>query len=97
MSFEFQNDVFESRTADRPVIGLWAIGEIRTAPKTIAIEVYRLADLGAAIESFRSIRDPADLVTLVRPRCRRHDPADPHHRRRRHPERKRRSLLVRAP
>ena len=53
---QFQNDVVESRTADRPVIGLWPTWEDTKAPRTLAIEVYRLQGLDAAIDAFRSLR-----------------------------------------
>jgi len=52
----FQNDVVESRSADRPVIGLWGTGDEKEAPRTLAIEVYRLRDLDAAVDAFRSLR-----------------------------------------
>ena len=53
---QFQNDVVESRTADRPVLGMWSTWEENKAPKTLAIEVFRLRDLDAAVDAFRSIR-----------------------------------------
>ena len=56
VTFDFQNDVFESRTADRAVLALWGGFEDEKTPKSVAISIFRLADLDAAIDAFRSIR-----------------------------------------
>ncbi|HEX2469914.1 MAG TPA: Ig-like domain-containing protein [Candidatus Limnocylindrales bacterium] len=61
--FRFSNDLFESATAQRPVVGLWWYADDSEAeetvrpPKTVRLEVYALADRGAAIESFRALRE----------------------------------------
>ena len=60
MTFSFQNQVLESPTAERPVIGVWMFSEDQSAPKTLRIEVYRLANLTAAIDAFRSLRARPD-------------------------------------
>jgi hypothetical protein len=59
-TFSFQNQVLESPSAERPVIGVWWFGEDHTAPKTLRIEVYRLANLTAAIDAFRTLRARPD-------------------------------------
>lgn len=56
-TFRFANDLFESATADRPTISLWAFSwdgeqEIDSVP----LEVYRLSDQAKAIDAFRHLR-----------------------------------------
>jgi hypothetical protein len=64
-TFNFQDQVVESATAERPIIGLWgffdgAEGALPKAPKTTPIQVYRLANLDAAIAAFRALRARPD-------------------------------------
>ncbi len=61
--FEFQDDVFESPTAERPVIGLWWYGDTESPPKRIHLEAYRLPDLDAAVAAFRSLRTQPDWAS----------------------------------
>jgi hypothetical protein len=57
--FYFSNDLFESATADRPVVGLWwyANTDEQQAPDRVRLEVYRFADQQSAIDAFHSLRD----------------------------------------
>jgi hypothetical protein len=59
-TFFFPDQVVESPTAERPTIGLWSFGEAKVPPKTLRIEVYRLADLDAGIAAFQSLRARPD-------------------------------------
>jgi hypothetical protein len=60
MTFSFPDQVIESPTAERPVMGVWSFSEDQPAPKTFRIEVYRLANLTAAIDAFRALRARPD-------------------------------------
>jgi hypothetical protein len=60
LTFEFQNQVFESPISERPIVGLWAFGEEQAPPKTMPIEVFRLASLDAGIAAFRALRARPD-------------------------------------
>jgi alpha-2-macroglobulin len=60
MNFTFQDALVESSTADRPAIGLWGYVEEGKSPKTTPIQVYRFANLDAAITAFRALRARAD-------------------------------------
>lgn len=60
MTFVFQDQVVESPTAGRPTIGLWSFGDEQVPPKTLRIEVYRLADLEAGIAAFQTLRARPD-------------------------------------
>ena len=60
IEFSFQDQLVESSTADRPAIGLWGYFEEGKSPKTTPIQVYRLANLDAAIAAFRSLRARPD-------------------------------------
>ena len=59
-TFAFADQVVESPTAERPTIGLWAFGENPVPPKTVRIEVYRLANLDAGVAAFRALRTRPD-------------------------------------
>jgi hypothetical protein len=59
-NFSFQDQVAEASTADRPAIGLWGWFNDQKPPKTTPIQVYRLANLDAAITAFRGLRARAD-------------------------------------
>lgn len=60
ITYQFQDDLFESAVAARPVIGLWQFGDVDSEnpkdPGKTRIEVYRLPDLTAAIDAFRQVR-----------------------------------------
>ncbi|HEV8546638.1 MAG TPA: Ig-like domain-containing protein [Candidatus Limnocylindrales bacterium] len=60
ITYQFQDDLFESAVSARPVIGLWQFGDVDSEnpkdPGKTRIEVYRLPDLTAAIEAFRQVR-----------------------------------------
>ena len=60
-TFQFEDDMFESATAERPVIAMWSFGanEDGSGSDHASIEVYRLPDLGSAIDAFRRIRESA--------------------------------------
>jgi len=60
ITFSFPDQVLESPTAERPVMGVWWFSEDQPAPKTFRIEVYRLANLTAAIDAFRALRARPD-------------------------------------
>ena len=60
VNFSFQDALVESATADRPAIGLWGYVEEGKAPKTTPVQVYRFANLDAAIVAFRALRARAD-------------------------------------
>ena len=55
-TFEFQDVLMESATADRPILGLWWSGDSDHPPKTTKIEVFSLSDLPAAVDAFQSLR-----------------------------------------
>lgn len=61
-TFQFTDDVFESATADRPTIALWAFQEwdedeeAPAPPKDARVEVHRFRDLEAAIDAYRQVR-----------------------------------------
>ena len=60
-TFQFPDDVFESATADRAIIALWAFPELddrdtAPTPKTARIEVHRLVGVEAAIAAFGQVR-----------------------------------------
>ena len=56
-TFRFANDLFESATADRPTISLWAYASEGDAEiDSVPLEVYRLADQAKAIDAFRQLR-----------------------------------------
>ncbi len=61
-SFRFSRDLFESATADRPVVSVWAYGDFYDEsgeprwPKSVPLEVYRLPDRAAAIDAFLQLR-----------------------------------------
>ena len=60
-TFQFASDLFESATADRPVVAVWAFGDFNENgdqqwPDRMPLEVYRLADRAAAIDTFRVLR-----------------------------------------
>ena len=59
-TFQFQDQLVESATAERPVIGLFWFGEEQAAPKTVKIGVYSLANLDAGIDAFRALRARPD-------------------------------------
>jgi hypothetical protein len=52
---EIGRPIIESPPDERPVIGVWAYGEEGAVPKTLALEVYRLPSLGAAVSAARTI------------------------------------------
>jgi alpha-2-macroglobulin len=58
-SFRFSDDLFESATRDRPIVGLWWFAESEDAkpPRSTRIDVYRFPDRAAAISAFRALRD----------------------------------------
>jgi hypothetical protein len=62
VTFQFSNDLFESKTADRPIIGLWSFQDSEDEenrpppPKSAPIEVYRIDGLDAAMDTYRAIR-----------------------------------------
>jgi hypothetical protein len=60
VTFQFQDQVLESATGDRPIVGLWWFSEEKVAPKTLRVDVYRLADLEAGVAAFRSLRTMPD-------------------------------------
>ena len=53
-TFQFSTDLFESAVADRPILALWAFGDVSsddesaqsTSPDSIRLEVYRFAEPG---------------------------------------------------
>jgi hypothetical protein len=57
--FHFSNDLFESATADPPVIGLWWYSNTdeQEVPREVRLEVYRFADRQSAIDAFHALRD----------------------------------------
>jgi len=61
-TFQFSDDLFESSTTDRPVIGVWAFQEAEDEgsppppPTSAPIEVYRIGGLDAAMDVYRGIR-----------------------------------------
>ena len=52
----FTDDVIESATAERQVLGFWILGDETRAPTTMKVEVFKLADVSAGIDAFRTIR-----------------------------------------
>ena len=54
-TFVFPDEVTESPTSERPTIGLWSFSRTKP-PTTTRIAVYRLPDLAAAIDAYRSLR-----------------------------------------
>ena len=57
--FRFSNDLFESATRDRPVVGLWWFVEEggQTRPRTARLDVYRFADRDAAIDGYVALQE----------------------------------------
>jgi hypothetical protein len=55
-TFQFSDQLVESATAERPIIGVWSFSEDEKPPKTLKITVYRLGGLEAAIDAFQTIR-----------------------------------------
>jgi alpha-2-macroglobulin len=61
-TFRFSKDLFESATADRPVVSVWAYGDFYDErgdpewPTSLPLEVYRLPDRAAAIDAFQLLR-----------------------------------------
>ncbi|HEX7347661.1 MAG TPA: Ig-like domain-containing protein [Candidatus Limnocylindrales bacterium] len=57
--FQFSNDLFESATRDRPVVGLWwfDVDGRPSTPRTVRLDVYRYADRDAAIDAFVALRE----------------------------------------
>ena len=60
LTFAFPDQVLESPTAERPIIGMWLFGEDQVPPKTMQIKVYQLANLDAGIDAFRQLRARPD-------------------------------------
>ncbi len=56
-TFEFTKPLFESATADRPVLAGWSSNDEGPVSGPQRIEVYRLADMTAAIAAYARIRD----------------------------------------
>ncbi len=53
----FQDDLIDAAPGTRPTIGFWQyLDGDAPPPKKVGIEVFRLADMDAAIESFRDLR-----------------------------------------
>jgi hypothetical protein len=56
-TFVFQEQLSESATADRPIVGIWGFTDDDKPPaKKVRLEVFRLAGIDAAIAAFRSLR-----------------------------------------
>jgi len=55
-TFEFQDQLVESATADRPVISLWTFGDDQKPPSKLRVEVYRFADMAAAIGGYQALQ-----------------------------------------
>ncbi len=55
-TFAFPDDLLEVATAGRPDLPLFAFTENDVAPRATPIEVYRFADLVAAIDAYRQLR-----------------------------------------
>ena len=61
-TFQFSKDLFELATADRPVVAVWAVGDVYDEsgepkwPESLPLEVYRLPDRAAAIDAFQALR-----------------------------------------
>ena len=55
-TFAFPDDLLEVATAGRPDLPLFAFTENDVAPRATPIEVYRFADLRAAIDAYRQLR-----------------------------------------
>jgi hypothetical protein len=54
--FYFPNEILDVPPTGRPDLPIWAFNNDGTAPKTARIEVYKLRDIGAAIDAFRQLR-----------------------------------------
>ncbi|HEY7735205.1 MAG TPA: Ig-like domain-containing protein, partial [Candidatus Limnocylindrales bacterium] len=60
VTFQFPDDVVEAATAPRPALVMWAFTEDdRTPPTSARMEVYRLPDLDAAVDAYRTLRGSA--------------------------------------
>ncbi len=62
VTFTFPDPLAESPTAERPVLALWwtSAANKPKLPKTARIDVYRLADLAAAVKAYQSLRTTPD-------------------------------------
>ncbi|HXI82349.1 MAG TPA: Ig-like domain-containing protein [Verrucomicrobiae bacterium] len=56
-TFVFQDQLVETATADRAILGIWSYtDDDKPVAKKVRLEVYRLAGIDAAITAFRTLR-----------------------------------------